>query len=352
MLLADLKVSWKTAQAELQKAISHAQALDVKIQCFLDQLQIAQCGVDEDRRQLERDRADLHQQAEEVEQSRDELAEEKMKMMKVACGRSDLVGLNFGGERTMMVKRSLLLQFEQSTLATMFSGRYEDQLDRDKDGNVFLDYSPAIMAPLIDYLRLHRDVAPGRPVQWPSVPYEYHSSWEAMLDFFGLSPALDKPTTTFSGIKNEVPISSLHGWTMFFCQPYNHASSMSDFVPPADLQGSALLVGARLARSEVLHVAAMGRADVITATRNNGTTRKHNGVHWYCYDWNSFGFAPSSKLKLSQADTFEPSCESRLSWHLTGTGGYRAGEVVTDMLNGNGTSWEKVIFVADVTLPD
>ena len=35
--------------------------------------------------------------------------------------------------------------FPDSMLAHMFSGRHEDTLDRDASGNVFFDYSPAVM---------------------------------------------------------------------------------------------------------------------------------------------------------------------------------------------------------------
>ena len=60
----------------------------------------------------------------------------------------------------MKVMRSLLLQFEDSMLARMFSGRYEGQLDKDNESNAFFDYSANIMVPLIEHLRLLRDSPP------------------------------------------------------------------------------------------------------------------------------------------------------------------------------------------------
>ena len=41
--------------------------------------------------------------------------------------------------------RSLLTLCQESMLAHMFSGRHEDKVDRDASGNVFFDYSPAVM---------------------------------------------------------------------------------------------------------------------------------------------------------------------------------------------------------------
>jgi hypothetical protein len=47
----------------------------------------------------------------------------------------DIIYLNVGGE-TMACNRSTLCQVEGSFLASMFSGRWENQQKKDKDGNV------------------------------------------------------------------------------------------------------------------------------------------------------------------------------------------------------------------------
>merc|ERR1719188_2931285 len=108
-------------------------------------------------------------------------------MVKEGVGNNDLLCLNFGGERTIQVKRSLLLQFEDSMLAAMFSGRYEEQLERDQEGNIFLDYSPGVMMPLIEFLRRRRDACESNRTPLPEVPQSERSAWNVMVDFFGLS---------------------------------------------------------------------------------------------------------------------------------------------------------------------
>ena len=80
--------------------------------------------------------------------------------------KADLVGLNFGGERAVMVKRSLLLQFEGSVLADMFSGQPSGRLDRDGSGNFFFDYFADIMVPLVEFPRLYRDIRGLAPLPW------------------------------------------------------------------------------------------------------------------------------------------------------------------------------------------
>mmetsp|Transcript_23745 Transcript_23745/g.55377 ORF Transcript_23745/g.55377 Transcript_23745/m.55377 type:complete len:374 (-) Transcript_23745:103-1224(-) len=289
-----------------------------------------------------------------LEQARQDFEAEKSAMMKPGVGLNDIIGLNFGGERVVKVKRSLLLQFEESMLARMFSGRHEDSLDRDESGNVFFDYSPNIMLPLIEFLRLHRDLPPEAPDRLtpPEIAARDKTAWDAMTEFMGLKEILSSPQcavrrpTTFSGILTEVRLSDLEGWTMFFCKPYSHPTTIVDFLPPDKaLRGGSLLVGARRASEDILSVAAMGHADVVTAQRSDGSTTHHNGVHWYCLPAVSVGFAPNSNVTLNQADTQHESSAQRLSWHLTGIGGYRAGSALG--LNGS-SEWEKVILASSI----
>merc|ERR1719510_1421162 len=100
-------------------------------------------------------------------------------MRTLSAGRNDLIGLNLGGERVVKVKRSLLLQIEGSMLASMFSGRYEEQLDRDEHGNVFFDYSASVMMPLIEFLRLSRDTGCTEHVPLPQIESERQEAWMA-----------------------------------------------------------------------------------------------------------------------------------------------------------------------------
>jgi hypothetical protein len=55
------------------------------------------------------------------------------------------------------------------------------------------------------------------------------------------------------------------------------------------------------------------------------TTLDPYGVHWYNYGSNSFGFSLHSSISLNSADTEISVCNYRLSWHMQGSGGYRAG---------------------------
>ena len=68
-------------------------------------------------------------------------------MVRFGIGRNDHSGLNVGGVQVVEVKRSHLLQFEESALASMSGGRPEERLDWDVHGNVFFDHSPGCTMP-------------------------------------------------------------------------------------------------------------------------------------------------------------------------------------------------------------
>ena len=52
------------------------------------------------------------------------------------------------------VLRRTLTQFEDSVLAAQFSGRWDDSMEKDRDGNMFVDQDPENFMLLINYLRL------------------------------------------------------------------------------------------------------------------------------------------------------------------------------------------------------
>ena len=64
-----------------------------------------------------------------------------------------------------------------------------------------------------------------------------------------------------------------------------------------------------------------------------------NGVYWYHWKNQSFGFSDTKNIQLGSADLADGT--HKLSWHLTGRGGYRIGEIKN--LNGS-DMFEKLIF--------
>jgi len=65
----------------------------------------------------------------------------------------DVIHLNVGGSTHVAVLRRTLTHFEHSMLASKFSGRWDDSLEKDKDGNFFIDAIPEEFVKLINHLR-------------------------------------------------------------------------------------------------------------------------------------------------------------------------------------------------------
>ncbi|KAL0028555.1 hypothetical protein WJX79_001387 [Trebouxia sp. C0005] len=100
----------------------------------------------EDReKQLEEAQAKLKHQIELFEQ-------EKKLMATVAVADNDDLSLNVGGT-LLTTKRSTLTQAEGSCLAARFNGLWEQCLDHDDQGRIFLDFDPYCFQLILFYLR-------------------------------------------------------------------------------------------------------------------------------------------------------------------------------------------------------
>ena len=111
---------------------------------------------------------------------------EKQRMKAVEVSDSDIIHLNVGGHK-LTTKRSTLCQVEGSLLASMFSGRWEDSLERDQDGAIFFDFNPQHFVVILDYLRAKKIATPENPVPLPKVPDDQAKSFNNLLEYLGLS---------------------------------------------------------------------------------------------------------------------------------------------------------------------
>ena len=113
-------------------------------------------------------------------------------------GDNDVIQLNVGGRTNIAVLRSTLTQFEDSMLAAKFSGRWDDSMEKDRDGNIFIDQDPDSFMILITYLRLRMNN------QLKEIPYtrrpEPTYQFCTMLEYYNLMPAVYPQT--WVGSKN------------------------------------------------------------------------------------------------------------------------------------------------------
>ena len=126
---------------------------------------------------------------------------EKQRMKAVEVSDNDIIHLNVGGHK-LTTRRSTLCQVEGSLLASMFSGRWEDSLERDQDGAIFFDFNPQYFLVILDYLRTKKIATPENPAPLPKVPEDQAKSFNILLEYFGLSdeivPAEKVPSEKFS----------------------------------------------------------------------------------------------------------------------------------------------------------
>ncbi len=111
---------------------------------------------------------------------------EKDRMEAFVASVDDIIDLNVGGQK-LRTTRSTLCQVEGSLLASMFSGRWEDSLKRDKDGAVFFDFNAQHFVLILDYLRQNKIESPENPAPLPKVSDDQLQSFTNLVDYLGLN---------------------------------------------------------------------------------------------------------------------------------------------------------------------
>ena len=125
----------------------------------------------------------------------------KQRMQAVEVSDEDIVHLNVGGQK-FTTTRATLCQVEGSFLATMFNGRWEDRVKRDKDGVVFFDFNPEYFGWILNYLRAKKISSPENPAVLAEVPKNQMKNFNTLLEYLGLSEEI-VPTRPTELLQNE-----------------------------------------------------------------------------------------------------------------------------------------------------
>ena len=138
----------------------------------------------------------------------------------VAAGiiRSDVLRLSVSGTKIDVTRRTLTI-VGGSMLAAKFSGNWDDNLERDTEGNIYIDQSPHLFLKLIEYLR-HRanEGSDSPPVESPRFEEDKdNQDFYRMVCYYGMkddifSVALSRKATTL------VPMHC-HPNVQFRCEP-------------------------------------------------------------------------------------------------------------------------------------
>jgi hypothetical protein len=106
----------------------------------------------------------------------------------------------------------------------MFSGRWEDSLERDQDGAIFLDFNPQYFLVILDYLRAKKIATPENPAPLPKVAEDQAKNFNNLLEYLGLSdeivPAEKVPSEKFNQHSSNV-VTLQEGGTVAVHGPNN-----------------------------------------------------------------------------------------------------------------------------------
>lgn len=126
---------------------------------------------------------------EKLAQAYDNLKEERDSLARENDGdrasEADLLEINAGG-RIVSVTRRTLTQIKGSRLEAIFSGRWEKELLRDKDGRIFLDVNSDCFQALVDFLNQRRITPPEEDIDPPFAGEENKNYIDCLLLCFGI----------------------------------------------------------------------------------------------------------------------------------------------------------------------
>ena len=167
----------------------------------------------------------------------------------------EVLRLNIGGENTCSTLRKTLCLFGNSALASKFSGRWDDRIEKDKDGNFFIDQPVELFRPLLNYLRAKSDEASYQtndsfinhhgasnipPVLSPKVEDRLWYDFIRMIECYGLTEGVF-PTTInihrgnpdkasiIKSLTDPNTIVSTKQWSTFIMKPYGHNREIKSF---------------------------------------------------------------------------------------------------------------------------
>jgi BTB/POZ domain len=120
----------------------------------------------------------------------------------------DVLHLNVSG-KLVAVLRSTLTCLEGSMLAAQFSGRWDDSLEKDRDGNIFINQPADLFVPMIDYLQRMGNSSPVAEATRFLTVTDFGGSTDRfedlanMVEHYRMTPLVLPPTIYFAGEADE-----------------------------------------------------------------------------------------------------------------------------------------------------
>lgn len=188
--------------------------------------------IEEGRRELAKEAADVQSARVTLAEREKEVKELEEKVSGIVGKPDDVLDINAGGT-VHSVARSTLCQADGSALAAMFSGRWDEGMQRDSVGRPFLDVDPYCFEQILCFLRLKRIEGPEDRAPPPQVDANKREAFNMFLRFYGLfdfvyprssmlmsvfSPALTPGTS--QPREHLMPATEIRGYLVRFEEPF------------------------------------------------------------------------------------------------------------------------------------
>lgn len=102
---------------------------------------------------------------------------------------SDVLHLNIGGTKTTVLRRTLT-SVPGSMLASKFSGRWDDSIEKDSDGDIFIDQDFSLFQTMLNYLRNRANGIEKYPMKSPKLDEENARDFYRMVEYYGMTDTI------------------------------------------------------------------------------------------------------------------------------------------------------------------
>ena len=137
----------------------------------------------------------------------------------------DVLHLNIGGTSATVLRRTLMA-IPGSMLASRFSGRWDDSIEKDEHGHFFIDQEYSLFRHVIKYLRNKSNGDERFAVSSPKLVADEREDFYRMVDYYGLTnglyPVMTQRWEDERFCENDSKELEFSEWTTFAIVPKGH----------------------------------------------------------------------------------------------------------------------------------
>eukprot|EP00984_Skeletonema_dohrnii_P011395 scaffold4540_cov67-Skeletonema_dohrnii-CCMP3373.AAC.4 len=121
----------------------------------------------------------------------------------------DLIEINAGG-KIIAARRGVMCQLKGTRFEALFSGRWEQKLQRDGSGRIFLDVNSDCFQAIVDWLNVRAISTKDESLQPPTVDKENEDILRHQMELFEMNGQFQLPDSNI--IKSKIDATTLCNW--------------------------------------------------------------------------------------------------------------------------------------------